>query len=40
LRAIEKTLLQIKYALYGASLVVAANAMGRQEVIVKLALHA
>lgn len=39
LEAIEKTLLQIKYALYGAGLVVAVNALGFKEVITKLVLH-
>lgn len=39
LLAIEKVLVQIKYALYGAGLVVAVNYMGIKEAITKLILH-
>lgn len=40
LAGIQTTLVQIKYALYGAGLVVAVNALGFKEVIAKLVLHA
>lgn len=36
LEAIERTLIQIKYALYGAGLVVAGNALGFKQVVAKL----
>jgi hypothetical protein len=39
LKAIEKTLMQIKYALYGAGVVVAVNALGFKAVIEKLVWH-
>ncbi len=39
LAAIEKVLVQIKYALYGAGVVVAVNYLGLKEVITKLVLH-
>lgn len=39
LKAIENTLTQIKYALYGAGVVVAVNALGFKEALVKLLLH-
>ncbi|SAK95964.1 hypothetical protein AWB76_07228 [Caballeronia temeraria] len=39
LKAIEKVLLQIKWALYGGGLVFAVNVLGLKEVITKLVLH-
>jgi len=39
LKAIEKILLQIKWALYGGGLVFAVNVLGLKEVITKLVLH-
>ncbi|MEX3935081.1 hypothetical protein AB4Y32_25370 [Paraburkholderia phymatum] len=39
LKAIEKILLQIKWALYGAGLFAACNWLGVKEVITKLVLH-
>jgi hypothetical protein len=36
---IEKVLNQIKWALYGAGLVVAVNFLGLKEVVTKLVLH-
>ena len=39
LAAIEKVLVQIKYAMYGGGLVVAVNYLGLKEVITKLVLH-
>lgn len=39
LKAIETVLVQIKWALYGAGLVVAVNYMGIKEAITKLVLH-
>jgi hypothetical protein len=39
LKAIEKVLLQIKWALYGGGLVFAVNVLGLKEVLTKLVLH-
>lgn len=39
LAAIEKVLVQIKYAMYGGGLVVAVNYLGLKEVLTKLILH-
>lgn len=39
LQSIEKVLVQIKWALYGAGVVVAVNYMGIKEVVTKLILH-
>jgi hypothetical protein len=39
LDAIEKTLLQIKYALYGGGFVFALSTLGLKETILKLILH-
>jgi hypothetical protein len=39
LEAIEKTLLQIKYALYGGGIVFALSTLGLKETILKLVLH-
>lgn len=39
LKAIEKVLLQIKWALYGGGLMFAVNVLGLKEVITKLVLH-
>jgi hypothetical protein len=39
LKAIEKVLLQIKWALYGGGMVFAVNVLGLKEVITKLVLH-
>jgi predicted histidine transporter YuiF (NhaC family) len=40
LAEIQKVLVQIKYALYGAGLAVAVNYLGIKDVIAKLVLHA
>jgi hypothetical protein len=39
LKAIEKVLLQIKWALYGGGMVFAVNVLGLKEVVTKLVLH-
>jgi hypothetical protein len=39
LLGIEKVLIQIKYALYGAGVVVAVNYLGIKEVVTRLILH-
>lgn len=39
LKAIEKVLLQIKWALYGGGLVFAVNVLGLKDVLTKLVLH-
>jgi hypothetical protein len=39
LQAIQKTLLQIKYALYGGGFVFALSTLGLKETILKLVLH-
>jgi hypothetical protein len=39
LKAIEKILLQIKWAMYGGGMVFAVNVLGLKDVITKLVLH-